>query len=195
VTNIGTHLRYTHFHNLQRSINFRHAAEEDNSARGCTAATRHKPGDALSLSEKPEARRERLPAQDFRRRSWTRRSGTWKSFISRCKGKRRRWPGWPTFRRRSTKLLKKCVILPKMTMTEGLSTGSFGRRAHSTKMNGMMTFITVALPLIMLLLCQHNYRLSHGHNPTSHLSCPCMRALGSKAILDELRSNNIFVQG
>jgi hypothetical protein len=120
-----------------------------------------------SLSEKPEARRERLPAQHFRRRSWTRRSGTWKSFISRCKGKRRRWPGWPTFRRRSTNLLKKCVILPKMTMTEGLNTGSFVRRAHSTKMNGMMTFIMVVLPLMMLLLWQQNCRLSHGHNPTA----------------------------
>jgi hypothetical protein len=29
-------------------------------------------------------------------------------------------------------------------------------------------------PLMMLLLWQQNYRLSHGHNPTSHLSCPCM---------------------
>jgi hypothetical protein len=82
-----------------------------------------------------EARRERLPAQHFRRRSWTRKSGTWKSFINRYKGKRRRWPGWPTFRRRSTKPLKKCAILPKMTMTEGLNIGSFVRRAHSTKKN------------------------------------------------------------
>jgi hypothetical protein len=35
-----------------------------------------------------EARKEKLPAHYFRRRSWTRRSGTWKSFISRCKGKK-----------------------------------------------------------------------------------------------------------
>jgi hypothetical protein len=48
VTNIGVHLRCTHFHNLQQSINLRHATEEDISARGCTAATGHKPGDALS---------------------------------------------------------------------------------------------------------------------------------------------------
>jgi hypothetical protein len=34
-----------------QSINLRHAAEEDNSARGCTAATGHKPGDSLSLRE------------------------------------------------------------------------------------------------------------------------------------------------
>ena len=73
VSNIGAHLRCTHFHNLRQSINLHHAAEEDNSARGCTEATGHKLGD--SLSERPEAKRERPPVQHFRRRSWTRRSG------------------------------------------------------------------------------------------------------------------------
>jgi hypothetical protein len=71
-----------------RSINLRHVAEEDNSARGCTAANVHKPGDSLSLSERPEAKRERPPVQHFRRRSWIRRSGTWRSSTSRCKGKK-----------------------------------------------------------------------------------------------------------
>jgi hypothetical protein len=33
--------------------------------------------------------------------------------------------------------------LTQMTRTEGLSTGSFVRKAHSTKMNGTMTFIMV----------------------------------------------------
>jgi hypothetical protein len=33
VTNIGAHLRCTHFHNLRESINLRHATEEDKSAR------------------------------------------------------------------------------------------------------------------------------------------------------------------
>ncbi len=32
--------------------------------------------DTLSLSERPEAKRERPPVQHFRRRSWTRRSET-----------------------------------------------------------------------------------------------------------------------
>jgi hypothetical protein len=55
VINIGAPLRCTHFHNLRQSINLRHAAEEDNSARSCTAATRNKPGDDLSpRSQKPE---------------------------------------------------------------------------------------------------------------------------------------------
>jgi hypothetical protein len=48
VINIGAHLRCTHFHNLQQSINLRHAAKKDSSARGCTAATGHKPGYDLS---------------------------------------------------------------------------------------------------------------------------------------------------
>jgi hypothetical protein len=32
--------------------------------------------ETLSLSERPEAKREMPPVQHFRRRSWTRRSGT-----------------------------------------------------------------------------------------------------------------------
>jgi hypothetical protein len=47
--------------------------------------------ETLSLSERPEAKRERPSVQHFKRRSWTRRLGTWRSFTSRCKGKRRRW--------------------------------------------------------------------------------------------------------
>jgi hypothetical protein len=55
VTNIGAHLRCIHFHNLRQSINLHHATEEDKSARGCTVATGHKSGDALSpRSQKPE---------------------------------------------------------------------------------------------------------------------------------------------
>jgi hypothetical protein len=40
------------FDHLRQSTDLRHAAEEDNSARGCcTAATGHKLGDSLSLRE------------------------------------------------------------------------------------------------------------------------------------------------
>jgi hypothetical protein len=60
-----------------------------------------------------------------------------------------------------------------MIKTEGPNTGSFVKRAHSTKMNGTMILIMVPLLLMMLLLWQQNCRLSHGHNPTSHLSYPC----------------------
>jgi hypothetical protein len=44
--------------------------------------------ETLSLFERPEAKRERPPVQHFRRRRWTRKSGTWRSFTSRCKGKK-----------------------------------------------------------------------------------------------------------
>jgi hypothetical protein len=57
------------------------------------------------------------------------------------------------------KPLRRCVILLKMTGTKGLNIGSFVRRAHSTKMNGTMTFIMVTLLLMMLLLWQQNCRL------------------------------------
>jgi hypothetical protein len=42
--------------------------------------------ETLSLSlERLKARRERPPIQHSRRRSWTKRSGTWKSSINKCK--------------------------------------------------------------------------------------------------------------
>jgi hypothetical protein len=37
-----------------------------------------------------EARKERIPAQHHRKRSWTRKSETWKPYINKCKGKERR---------------------------------------------------------------------------------------------------------
>jgi hypothetical protein len=48
------------------------------------------------------------------------------------------------------------------------------KRAYSTKMDGMMILIMIPLLLMMLLPWQQNCRLSHGHNPTSHPSYPCM---------------------
>jgi hypothetical protein len=128
---------------------------------------------SLSLSGRLEARRERPLVQHSRRRSWTKRSGTWNSSINNCKGRRRRWLGWPIFKGRSTKLLKKCVILLKMNKTEGPNTGSFVRKAYSMKMDGMMILVMISLLLMMLLPWQQNCRLSHGHNPTSHPSYPC----------------------
>jgi hypothetical protein len=155
------------------STDLRHVTEEDNRARGCcTAATGHKSGNSLSLFEKLEARRGRLPVQHSRRRSWTKRSRTWKSSINKCKGRRRRWRGWPVFKRRSTKLLKKCVILLKMNKIEGPDTGSSVKKAYSTKMDGMMILIMIPLLLMMLLPWQQNCR--HGPRHTSHLSFPCM---------------------
>jgi hypothetical protein len=142
--------------------------------------------ETLSLSERLEARRERPLVQHSRRRSWTRRAGTWKSSTNRCKGKRRRWLDWPTFKGRSTKLLRKCVILLKMIKTEGPNIGSFVKRAYSTKMDGTMILIMIPLLLMMLLPWQQNCRLSHGHNPTSHPATHVRWALGPKAILDEL---------
>jgi hypothetical protein len=56
---------------------------------------------------------------------------------------------------------------------QGPNTGSFVKRTHSTKTNGMMILIMVPLLLMMLLPWQQNYRLFHGHNPTSHPSYPC----------------------
>jgi hypothetical protein len=130
--------------------------------------------ETLSLFERLEARRERPPVQHSRRRSWTKRSGTWKSSINKCKGKRRRWLDWSIFKGRSMKLLRKCVSLLKMTKTEGPNTGRFVKRAYSTKMDGMMILVMIPLLLMMLLPWQQNCRLPHGPHHTSHLSSPCM---------------------
>jgi hypothetical protein len=46
---------------------------------------------------------------------------------------------------------------------------------------------------MMLLPWQQNCRLSHGHNPTSHLSYPCTMGTRTKAIFDELWENNILI--
>jgi hypothetical protein len=72
--------------------------------------------------------------------------------------------------------LKKFAILLKMSRTDGLSTESFIRRASSTKMTGMKISIMEILLLMMLLLCQLNYRLHPGLRPTSHLNYPCTTA-------------------
>jgi hypothetical protein len=131
----------------------------------------------LFLSEKLEAIRGRPPVQHSRRRSWTKRSGTWKSSISKYKGRRRRWLGWLIFKGISMKLLKKCAILLKMNKIEGPNTGSFVKKAYSTKMDGMMILIMIPLLLMMLLPWQQNCRLPHGPRHTSHLSFPCMMGI------------------
>jgi hypothetical protein len=131
--------------------------------------------ETLSLSERPEAKRERPLVHHFRRRSWTKKSGTWRSFTSRCKGKKRRWLDWPTFKRRSTKLVRKCVILLKMITTKGLNTGSFVKRAHSTKMNGTM-----------LLLCSRIAGYPMATILQAASATHVRWALEPKAIFDEL---------
>jgi hypothetical protein len=49
------------------------------------------------------------------------------------------------------KLLRKCVSFLKMTKTEGPNTGSFVKRAYSTKTDGMMILVMIPLLLMMLL--------------------------------------------
>jgi small-conductance mechanosensitive channel len=53
-------------------------------------------------------------------------------------------------------------------------TGSFIKKASSTRMNGMRISIMEILLLMMLLLCQQNCRLHLGPHLTSHPSSPCM---------------------
>jgi hypothetical protein len=72
------------------------------------------------------------------------------------------------------KLLKKYVILPKMTRTEDLHKESFVKTIPTMMMIDMMVSIMEILLLMMLLLYQQNYRLLHGSHHISHLSSLCM---------------------
>jgi pilus assembly protein TadC len=72
------------------------------------------------------------------------------------------------------KLLKKYVILLKMTRIEDLHKESFVKTISTLMMIGMTISIMKILLLMMLLLYQHNCRLPHGPHHTSHLSSPCM---------------------
>jgi hypothetical protein len=65
--------------------------------------------------------------------------------------KKERWPDWLIFKGRSTKPLKKYAILLKTSKIEGPNTGSFIKKAYSTRMDGMMILIMIPLPLMMLL--------------------------------------------
>ena len=72
------------------------------------------------------------------------------------------------------KLLKRYVILPKMTRTEDLHKESFVKTIPTMMMIGMTISIMEILLLMMLLLYQQNCKLPHATHHTSHLSSPCM---------------------
>jgi hypothetical protein len=103
------------------------------------------------LFERPEARRGRPLVQHPRRTRWTKKSETWSYFINKYKGRRRRWLGWPIFKGRLTKPLKKYATLLKMNKNEGLNTESFIKKACFTMMDGVMILIMVSLLSMMLL--------------------------------------------
>jgi hypothetical protein len=135
---------------------------------------------------KLEAKRGRLQVQPLRRRNWTKKSGTLKQSISRSKGRRRRCFVFLIYRRRSMRLLRKCVISLKMTRTEDLNAENFVRTIPTMMMNGMIISIMEILFLMMLLLCQQNCRLPHGPHHTSHPAPHVWWAFRSEAVSDEL---------
>jgi hypothetical protein len=101
---------------------------------------------------KPGARKGRLLVQQLRRSSWTKKLGNLKPFTNRSRRRKKRCFVSPIFRGRLMTLLRKCVISPKMTRTEGLNTESFVKTTRTTMMNGMMISIMAILLLMMLLL-------------------------------------------
>jgi hypothetical protein len=68
------------------------------------------------------------------------------------KGKERKFLVFPIYRRRSMKLLKKYVILLKMTRTEDFHKESFVKTIPTVMMIGMTISIMEILLLLMLLL-------------------------------------------
>jgi hypothetical protein len=120
------------------------------------------------------AKRGRLPAQHLRRMSWIKKSGTSKPSTNRFKRRKKRCFVSPIFRGRLMRPLRKYVISPKMTKTEGFNIESFVKTIHTTMMNGMMISIMTILLLMMLLLEQQSCRLPHSPHHTSHLIFLCM---------------------
>jgi hypothetical protein len=118
---------------------------------------------------KQGARRGRLQAQHLRRRSWTKKLGTSKPSINRFRSRKRRCFVSPIFRGRLMRPLRKCVVSPRMTKTEGLKTESFVKTIHTTTI-----FILAIFLLKILLLWQQSCRLPHDPHHTSHLSFLCM---------------------
>jgi hypothetical protein len=96
------------------------------------------------------ARKGRPPVQHLKR-SWTKKSDTSKPSINTFRRRKKRCFVLLIFRGRLMRPLKKCVILLKMTMTEGLNIESFVKTIHTMMMNGMMISI-MAISLLMMLL-------------------------------------------
>jgi hypothetical protein len=94
--------------------------------------------------------------------------------VERKRERERKCFVFPIYRRRSMKLLKKYVILFKMTRTKDLHKESFVKTIPTMMMIGMMISIMEILLLMMLLLYQQNCRLPHAPHHTSHLISPCM---------------------
>jgi hypothetical protein len=95
----------------------------------------------------------RLQVQRLRRKSSIKKSGTSKPSNNRSRGRRTRCFVSPTFRRRSMRPLRKCVISLKMTRTEDLNAESFVRTILTMMTNGMMISSMEFFLLMMLLLC------------------------------------------
>jgi hypothetical protein len=98
------------------------------------------------------SQKRKATSQHFRRKSWTKKLGTSKPSINKFRRRKKRCFVSPIFRGRLMRPLRKCVISPRMTKTEGLNKESFVKTIHTTMMNGMMIFIMAILLLMMLLL-------------------------------------------
>jgi hypothetical protein len=119
-------------------------------ARGCTAATGRQPGHAArSSNSKEEGYKSNTPGGGVGPRD----KGS-RSYPSAGRKEERKCFVFPIYRRRSMKLLKKYVILLKMTRTEDLHKESFVKTIPTMMMIGMTISIMEILLLMMLLLYQ-----------------------------------------
>jgi hypothetical protein len=90
VTNIGAHLWWILFDHLRQALTFVMPPKKA-SAIGAAALQPLDPNQETLFFERPEARRGRPLVQHSKRRSWTKKSETWRCFINKYKGRRRRW--------------------------------------------------------------------------------------------------------
>jgi hypothetical protein len=158
------------------SRDLRHAVEENFfRARGCTAATGRQPLD-VNQDTLREARTQNRKATSptTQEEELDQEIRDLEAINQQLERKREKMLHLSDLQKRSMKLLKRYVILPKMTRTEDLHKESFVRTILTMMMIGMMISIMETLLLMILLLYQQNCRLPHGPHHTSHLSSPCM---------------------
>jgi hypothetical protein len=158
------------------STNLCHAAKESFSTRDrCTIAAGPKPRNSFSSrGSKPEEESHQSNTLGGGVGPRDRGYGDHPSTSTKEEGKMARLAN---LHRQIDEATEEVCHLLKTNKTEGPSTGSFVRKAYSTKMDGMMILIMIPLPLMMLLPWQQNCRLLHGPHCTSHLSIPCMMGI------------------
>jgi hypothetical protein len=132
------------------SIHLHHAAEEYNSARVALQPLDTNQ-ETLSLREARSQKR-KATSPTPQEEELDQEIRDLEAIHQQVQRKREKMLRLADLQRKIDEAAKEMVTSLRMTKTEGLNTRSFIKKAQSMMMNGTMTFITVTLLLMMLLL-------------------------------------------